>query len=160
MKSEFMVPNFKGCNEYNPSSDPLKGLSKAEKDQFAFEYMAMWVHEEGFDDYGIMFDSGDAELLAHALVNSGAIDSTNCYESCKAIEQRIEKWATKFDSLHKKTQAKRYDDAFKDCMIIECKACNHTQFPAVGNFELYKDKLQADCWECGSNKIEIKRWAK
>ena len=68
-----MIPNFKGVFGYNPESDPLKGLSKKEKDQFAFEYMQMWIAEEGFDNYAIMFESGDADLLAHELVENGAL---------------------------------------------------------------------------------------
>lgn len=153
-----MIPNFKGCFEYNPPSDPLKGLSKDDKNQFAFEYMEMWVREEGFDDYAIMFQAGDADLLAHALVSSGAIDSENCYPSCKYIEQRIEKWAKEFKKLSHKAQRERYDVAFKGCVIVSCQGCGHTQFPDKDNYELYRADLNADCWECGSTQIKVETW--
>lgn len=153
-----MIPNFHGCCEYNPPSDPLKGLSKEDKDQFAFQYMEMWVRTEGFDDYAIMFEAGDADLLAHALVSSGAIDSKNCYPSCKAIEHRIEGWAKAFRKLSQKTRRKRYDSAFKDCMIVSCSTCNHTQFPAKGNYEMYRDTLDKECWECRGDKVNVEKW--
>lgn len=153
-----MMPNFKGCFEYNPSSDPLKGLSKADKDQFAFEYMQMWVKEEGFCDYAIMFESGDADLMASALVSSGAIDSSNCYSSCKAIEQRIEQWSKAFRKLPESEQRARYDMAFKGCMIVSCSSCNHTQFPTRGDYEMYKDTLDTECWECDAGTVKVEEW--
>jgi ribosomal protein L32 len=153
-----MIPNFKGCYQYNPSSNPLKGLSKEDKEQFAFEYMQMWVNTEGFDDFNIMFDSGDAELMADALVGAGAINSKLCFESCREIESIIESWAKAFRKLSDKQRQKRYDKAFKECMIVKCNECNHVQFPERCNFELYKSELTKACWECSSTNIEIREW--
>jgi hypothetical protein len=155
-----MIPNFKGCFEYNPSKNPLKGLTKEEKEQFAHAYMEMWVASEGFDDLAIMHKSGDVELLAHTLVNAGAIDSKNCFENCKAIEKLIEKMAKTFDKLPRKNQLKRLDEAFKDCIVVRCDRCNHAQFPANCNFEMYKNKLEEKCWECSSKNIKIYPWGK
>lgn len=82
--------NFKGCFGYNPETNPLRGLNKAEREQFVFEYMQIWCSEEGFDDHSIMFEAGDAELLADTLVSAGAINSETCYKACKPIERIIE----------------------------------------------------------------------
>jgi hypothetical protein len=150
-----MIPNFKGCFEYNPASDPLKGLSKEDKDQFAFEYMQMWI-KKGFDEYLVMFESGDAQLMAYAL--GDVIDSDTCYPSCKMIERRIERWAKIFRKLPKNKRDARLRYAFKRCMVVYCLSCGYIQFPNHHNYEINKKTLDKACWECGAPNVKVEKW--
>lgn len=143
---------------YNPSKDPLIGLNKEEKDDFAYKYMKLWVESEGFTDFQIMYDSGDVELYADALVSAGAIDSKRCFKTCAAIERRIEKWAKTFRSLPQDTQDKRLEDAFKGTIVVSCESCNHVQFPLSCDYQMYEDELKKSCWDCNSNNIKIRPW--
>lgn len=131
-----------------------------EKIEEAHEYMKQWVREEGFDDLGIMYWAGDTELLAHSLVEAGAIDSQNCYPEFKDIEEFIESLSDKFRKLTQESKSKRIHEAFKNTVTIQCTHCHHVQFPDESNFKLYEDELRKACWECGSKKIDIQPWSK
>lgn len=124
----------------------------------AHEYLKQWVREEGFDDFGVMYQSGDTELLANAIVEAGVIDSAECYPQFKAVERVVEYLAEEFRKLSEAERRQRLDEAFKDVLIVECKDCNHVQFPDQLNFKLYEKELKTSCWECNSKNIEIKPW--
>lgn len=128
-------------------------------DEDALEYMRQWINEETWDDIAIMYNSGDVELMAHALVEAGAINSNQCYEHVKGIERYIERLAKAFRSLSDKDQHKRYEELLeellKDVITINCKDCNHVSFVADHNETIYPELLES-CWECESDNIEIK----
>lgn len=154
-----MTPNFKGVCNYNPESNPLKDLSREEINDFCFAYMEMWYNQEEFTDFNIIYDAGDAEMCADWLVNAGAIDSDNCHESCRQIEEVIEVWAKDFDKLGLTKKRKRQYEVFKDSVSFGCNDCNHVSVVNDGNEKLYEFELKT-CWECESPNIHVSRWEK
>lgn len=92
------IPNFHYVFDYNPSSNPIEGLTQQQKEEFAFEYMAMWC--DNMNEYGWpeLHEDGEYERLADELVSAGAINSELCYPSCKEIETIIEEWCKQYRS--------------------------------------------------------------
>lgn len=131
----------------------------SEMNEEAMEYMKQWINEEAWDDFKIMYDSGDHELFADALVNAGAIDSDYCYSQYTEIERYIEQLAERFRKLSLRTRNKRYDEAFEGTFVASCKDCNAVSFVHSGNEQLYPE-LKTECWECGSKNIETYCWTK
>ena len=123
-------------------------------DKSILKYMNQWINQETWDDFAVMSKSGDIELYADALCRSGAINSENCYDWAKSLEQDIESLAKNWRKLSRKTQLKRIDKCFSDSINIECDECNHVSFVHSGNEQLYPEVL-TKCWECGSTKINI-----
>ncbi len=90
-----MIPNLKHCFEYNPDKDPTIGLNEDEMFEAAMNYMELWYNDESPDEFKAMHDDGDYESCAEFLCDSGAIDSSSCYENCKNIEIFIESLGAK-----------------------------------------------------------------
>lgn len=149
------IPNLRGCYNYNPKTNPLKGLTKDEQNQIAYEYMAMWLSEEDYTDFNALYESGDQDLAADWLVSAGAINSKSCYESCGAIELLIEGWAKSYRKSSRKTQLKRLNSALGDYTTYACQDCNYVQFVQLKySSNTHEDFLE--CWECRSKNIEVK----
>lgn len=123
----------------------------------AHEYMEQWIDEEQWQELAVFLDEGDTELAADYLVSAGAIDSDNCYEHAKPIEQVIERLAKDFRKLSAKKQQKRIDAALQNTFVSSCNDCNHVSFVPDGNEELYPE-LKTQCWECGSKDVETYFW--
>lgn len=123
----------------------------------AHEYMQGWVQEEKWDDLAVMLMEGDTELAAHHLVESGGIDSKNCYEDAKELEQAIELMAKRFRKLGNRARGNRYDSVFKGCLVASCNECNAVSFVHSGNEDLYLE-VKTNCFECQSTNIEVSRW--
>lgn len=122
----------------------------------AYEYMKMWYDSEYFTDFQIYYNSGDIEVIAYELVDSGAIDSSMCFEWAKKIEKVVEQLAENFRALPHALQASRRDKAFKQngpVHICECQDCHFVQFLNEGNEEIYGDQLD-HCWSCDSKNVE------
>lgn len=154
-----MIPDLTGCFNYNPESNPLRGLSKSEINDFCFAYMKMWYAQEEFTDFNIMYDAGDAEMCADWLVGAGAIDSDTCYDSAKAIERVIEGWAKDFRKLGNKKRHARVNEVFDGTVSFACQSCNSVQFLNNGNEELYASEMKT-CWDCDSDEIVTTKWSK
>lgn len=122
-----------------------------------YDYMRQWKHEEDWTDFNIALNSGDLDLMSHMLVESGAIDSNNCYEECQKTEKLIERMARNFRRQSEKLRNKAYDSAFEGCNIYSCPECNHVSFVNDGNEELYEDELKT-CWGCESKKVVHTIW--
>lgn len=122
-----------------------------------YDYMGQWKHEEDWTDFNIALNGGDIDLMAHMLVESGAIDSNRCYKECQKTEKLIERMACNFRRQSEKARNKAYDITFKECNIYSCLECNHVSFVNDGNEKLYENELKT-CWECKSKKVEHTIW--
>lgn len=125
----------------------------------AHDYMKQhWTNDpDVWDDFTAIEVYGDTELLAHYLVQAGAINSKLCYEDAKPVEKIVEELARRFRKLSKKARDKRIDKAFENCFISSCNDCNAVQFLYDGNEQLYSE-VKTECWECSSNNIETYYW--
>lgn len=132
----------------------LKSTALVYTDEDAMEYMKQWINQETWDDFAIMYNSGDVELFAEALVRAGAINSEECYEECQEIEAYIEQLANNFKKLPQEEQRKRYEELLKEVITVDCKDCNHVSFVA-NSYEVIYPELLVKCWDCDSQKIDI-----
>ena len=123
------------------------------------DYMERWVNHDDFDDFAIMFNGGDVELFASALVSAGAICSSNCCPEAKQIEKRIEVLSKRFRRLSQKEIKKRYDAVFNGVFISHCQKCDHVYFLNDGNEEIYPE-LKTRCWECKGSNMKTSVWGK
>jgi len=114
------------------------------------EYISNWEKEEEFCDLAMMIEAGELDYAADYIVSTGAIDSSICYEESKNIEEIIECLATEFRRKSKKFKDKVHHSIFKDCFVVECETCNHTQFLTIDNLKLYLEDLLKGCWQCKS----------
>jgi hypothetical protein len=104
--------NFRGVFDYNPTHDPLVGLSRDEAEDLAFDYMAMWISDEDeADEFSRAYAESYELVAAHFLCQSGAIDSEHCYPNCRNIERIIEGWAEAFRALNEAEQERLIEAA-------------------------------------------------
>lgn len=130
--------------------------NKVDDDEL-YKYLCMWRHDEDWTDYNIALDSGDLDLMCHMMMETGAIDSTACYDWGVPCEQEIERLAKKFRKLSQAKQTQAYDDAFEGCVIFTCVNCNHVSFLNNGNQKIYAEELKV-CWSCKSTEIKKTKW--
>lgn len=149
-----MLPNFSGCFEYHPNTNPLRGLTNVEKNDCCFAYMKMWYDLEKFIDFNIMYDAGQEGMCADWLVSAGAINSDMCYENCREIEEKIESWANEYRGLSLKKRRKQFNEVFKNSTSFRCKDCNYVSVVNDGNEKLYEQELKA-CWDCESKNLIV-----
>lgn len=135
----------------------MKQLTLEQIEQ-AHEYMVdHWITgDASWSDFAIADQAGDTEMLAHMLVSAGAINSNICYEWAKSVEQVVEHLAKNFRKLNQKERRERYNEAFKDCLIVQCEDCNRVSCVHSGNERIYPELLK-QCWECKSENIQTQK---
>lgn len=136
-----------------------KTKQKTEKPDLedVYKYLTQWRHDEDWTDFNIALDSGDILLMSHMMMETGAIDSTACYDWAVPCEIEVEKLAKEFRRLSKAKQSKAYDDAFEGCLIFDCDDCSHVSFLNNGNDKLYADALRV-CWGCQGKNVTRTTW--
>jgi hypothetical protein len=67
-------------------------------DDVLYQYAKMWYDYDGYSDLKIALDRGYLDLALKMLYNSGAIDSSMCFEWAKPIERVIEKLVKKYST--------------------------------------------------------------
>jgi len=150
--------NFEGISSYEPKSNPLKGLTKEEINDFCFAYMKMWYDNEGFCDFNAMYDAGEQGMCADWLVGAGAIDSDSCFPHCKGVESTIEAWAASYRKKSPKARSEALDAVFTGFTVVSCSDCNSVQFYDESNAKAYAQDILEGCSECSSKKLKTRKW--
>lgn len=126
-------------------------------------YMDQWNDTDRWDALQCILNAAivgcpDAlEYAADYLMSTGSIDSRNCYEDSKTLEQDIELLAKMYRKLSKKRKDLVYDRIFDEVLTVECQDCNHVSFVHDGNEKLYPE-VRHNCWMCKSENLDVRRF--
>jgi len=121
-------------------------------DEKISDYLESWRDSEQWNSFNVLLDRGELQLACEYIRGTGAIDSSQCFEQYKEIEQQIEHQSDEYRKLSKTKQNIIFKRAFKDCSTFACNECNHVSFLISGNDKLYSKELET-CWHCQSIDI-------
>src|SRR5271165_5035384 len=96
------------------------------------KYAEIWRNDEAWTDLNMALDSGYTDLALRLLMDSGAIDSKNCYEDAQSLEKAIE---TRMKKYTKKMYNKDSKACFGDAVVYVNADTNEHAFIKNGEVD-------------------------